>query len=57
MTGMKTIRQVERVAVRSKSGRVRFVDGPCRLWLFQEQVVPLRRYSAHPRPQLHLHDQ
>lgn len=46
MTGIKTIRQGERVAVWSKSGRVRFVDGPSRLWLFQDQVVPLRRYSA-----------
>lgn len=46
MTGIKTIRQGERVAIWNKSGRVRFVDGPRRLWLLQEQVVPLRRHSA-----------
>ncbi len=46
MTGLKTIRQGQRVAVWDVRGRVRFIDGPKRLWLFREAVESLRRYSA-----------
>ncbi|MEZ6190583.1 MAG: hypothetical protein R3C45_04750 [Phycisphaerales bacterium] len=45
-TGLKTIRQGNRVAVWDSGGRVRFVDGPKRLWLFRETVELLQRYSA-----------
>ncbi len=46
MTGLRTIRQGDRVAVWDTGGRVRFVDGPKRLWLFRETVELLDRYSA-----------
>ncbi|MEM6551107.1 MAG: hypothetical protein AAF750_03040 [Planctomycetota bacterium] len=46
MTGLKTIRQGERVAVWGVSGAVRYVDGPKRLWLLRETVEPMRRVSA-----------
>lgn len=48
MIGFKTILQGERVLVWEPDGRVRAVDGPCRLTLFGETVQPLRLYSAGP---------
>ena len=46
MTGLKTIRQGERIAVWDVNGRVRYVDGPKRLWLFRETTEAVRRFSA-----------
>ena len=46
MIGLQTIRDGDRVAVWSKNGTVRVVDGPRRLWLFRRMVQPLNRYSA-----------
>ena len=46
MIGLKTIRQGTRVAVWNSGGRVRYVDGPRRLWLFGETIQPLARYRA-----------
>lgn len=46
MIGIKTVRQGDRVAVWDGRGRVRYVDGPRRLWLFGERVQPMRRFSA-----------
>lgn len=46
MIGLKTIRQGERVAVWDAKGRVRYVDGPRRLWLFRESIEKLKRRSA-----------
>ena len=69
MTGIKTIRQGERVVVWNKSGRVRFVNGLHRLWLLQMPVdLVLYLVAQHRHPdrliwidgdsaRLHLHDQ
>lgn len=46
MTSVTTIRQGNRVAIWNKSGRVRYVDGPKRLWLFRETIEHLGRFSA-----------
>ena len=46
MIGLKTIRQGTRMAVWDAAGAVRYVDGPCRLWLFREAVEPVARFSA-----------
>ncbi len=47
MFQLKTIRQGERVAIWDKQGRVRYVDGPRRLLLWNKKIQPLKRYSAH----------
>ncbi len=46
MLRLLTIRQGERAAVWDKNGRVKFVDGPRRLFLFRRTVQPLTRHSA-----------
>jgi hypothetical protein len=46
MIALRTIRRGERVAVWNAAGEVRLVDGPRRLFLFREQLTPVRRYSA-----------
>ncbi len=46
MIGLTTIRQGRRVSVWDHTGRVTFVDGPKRLWVFRRTVEPVSRYSA-----------
>jgi hypothetical protein len=46
MIAIETIRQGERAAVWDAKGRVRFVDGPRRLFLFRQTVEHLPRHSA-----------
>ena len=46
MIGFRTIRQGSRIAVWDMGGRVRYVDGPRRLWLFRKTAELLHRFSA-----------
>jgi hypothetical protein len=47
--GYRTIPEGRRVAVHdNKTGRVSFVDGPQRLWLWGQNVVELKSYAASP---------
>ena len=46
MFSIRTIRQGDRVAVWDENGRVNYVDGPRRLFLFRKTVQGLQHYSA-----------
>lgn len=46
MIGFRTIRTGERAAVWDAVGRVRFLDGPRRVFLFRETLQPLPRFTA-----------
>lgn len=48
MIGFTTIAQGQRVLVWDRLGRARYVDGPNRLTLFGDTVVPLARFTADP---------
>ncbi|WP_432799620.1 hypothetical protein [Poriferisphaera sp. WC338] len=46
MITLKTIREGERAAVWNMAGKVKYIDGPKRLWLFRETFESLTNYSA-----------
>ncbi|QQE13475.1 hypothetical protein JD969_08465 [Planctomycetota bacterium] len=46
MINFKTIREGERAAVWNMNGKVKYIDGPKRLWLFRETFENLINYSA-----------
>jgi len=46
MFAIRTVHQGDRIAVWDLQGRVRYVDGPRRLFLFRKSVQHLERYSA-----------
>jgi hypothetical protein len=48
MLGFKTIRQGERVAIWNSHGEIKIVDGPKKLFLFNEQLENLKIYTAEP---------
>ena len=48
MLNLKTVPQGERIMVWHPNGRVRYVDGPSRIFLFMERAEPMHRYAAEP---------
>ncbi|MCA9427917.1 MAG: hypothetical protein KC994_22750 [Candidatus Omnitrophica bacterium] len=46
MFSIRTIRQGDRTAIWDKNGRVSYVDGPQRLFLFRKTVQELKHFSA-----------
>lgn len=48
MIGFRTILQGQRAIVWNAAGRVRYVDGPRRLFLFRERLEPMHRFAAEP---------
>lgn len=46
MIGIKTIRHGQRVALWDYRGRIKYVDGPKRMFLFRQTVQTLPRFSA-----------
>lgn len=48
MIGFTTILQGERAAIWHANGSVRFVDGPRRMFLFQQRRERLQRFAAEP---------
>jgi hypothetical protein len=48
MIGFTTILEGERAAIWSASGSVQFVDGPRRMFLFQQRRERLQRFAAEP---------
>lgn len=44
--GLRTVPAGERVAVWNRRGELRLIDGPQRLWLWDEHIRPLERHSA-----------
>lgn len=47
MLGFVTVREGERIAVWDKAGRMEFVDGPRRMFLFRKTVEKLTAFRAH----------
>jgi len=52
MFGFKTIPQGQRAAIWDRTGRMRLIDGPRRLFLIDDRVEPLARYAAAPHQYL-----
>jgi hypothetical protein len=52
MTGFKTIPQGERGMIRNRNGRIRYIDGPRRPFLFHEHLELMRRFTAEPEQYL-----
>lgn len=48
MIGFKTIRQGERFAIWNSDGEIKIVDGPKKVFLFNEQLEKLNLYTAEP---------
>lgn len=46
MLKMHTIQQGERLSLWPKEGRIRFVDGPRRLWTLCERAEPMKRHAV-----------
>jgi len=44
--GSRTVHEGSRVAIWSRSGKVKIVDGPARVTLVFQRCVPLRQYRA-----------